>query len=274
MFWIIQSNLEKEKPIKELIRLLEVMDIPHMKVKPLPFSRAFTYAETELVGQDINSIKEPVVDTEQNIMVCGSYTLAKIAKDRGWTPGAFLNDNFEYNVCIENWGKKNMLNGDAITASIKDIVIPETLNRFFARPLEDTKSFAGNVFSKEEFTSWIDKINSIVGYSTVTPETPIMIAPIQEIYSEYRLFVVDKKIITGSLYKLGDKVVYNSLLDDNALAFGNEMIQQWQPDRAFVLDVAITPKGYKIIEINNINSSGFYSADLTKFIVAIEDMVF
>jgi hypothetical protein len=274
MFWIVQSNLYKEESFKELVRLLTLMDIPHILVKPLPFSLRFTYADTDLNGQNLEQVEEPIIDSNQNIMVCGAYTLAKIAKDRGWKPGAFLNDNFEYNVWIENWGKENMLNGGAITSAIKDLKVPETWNRFFTRPTEDTKSFAGKIFQRDDFISWMNQVKSIKGFSTLTPETPVMIAPIQDIHAEYRLFVVDKKIITGSLYKIREQVIYNALLDDNVVAFANEMIQTWQPDRAFVIDIAVTPEGYKIIEINNINSSGFYASDLAKFIMAIEDMKF
>jgi len=39
------------------------------------------------------------------------------------------------------------------------------------------------------------------------------------------------------------------------------------------MDIADTPDGLKVIEINNINSAGFYDADPQKIIMAIEEMV-
>ena len=50
------------------------------------------------------------------------------------------------------------------------------------------------------------------------------------------------------------------------------MIQIWTPAKAFVLDIASTPYGYKVIEINNINTAGFYDANVGKLIEAIEVM--
>jgi hypothetical protein len=120
----------------------------------------------------------------------------------------------------------------------------------------------------------MDSVRKIEGFSTLTNDTRVMIAPLQDIFCEYRLFVVDKKIVTGSLYKLRDQVIYNSLIDETVIEFANKMIEKWTPDRAFVLDVAVTSEGHKIVEVNNINSSGFYASDLAKFIMAIEDMKF
>jgi hypothetical protein len=51
------------------------------------------------------------------------------------------------------------------------------------------------------------------------------------------------------------------------------MIQTWRPAQAFVMDIADTPDGPKVIEINNINSSGFYACDPQSIIVALESLV-
>lgn len=274
MFWIVQSNLYKEHSFQELIRLLGRMDIPYTLVKPLPFTLKLAHSDADLRGQDISSIEEPFINANQPIMVCGAYTMSKIAKDRGWVPGAFINENFEFDFWCKHWGRENMLNGNAIVSTVGDVIVPENWTRLFARPTEDTKSFAGKVFDKEDFNSWISGVRQIKGFSTLALETRIMIAPLQEIFCEYRLFVVDKKIVTGSLYKLREQVIYNSLIDQTVIDYANKMIDIWQPDRAFVMDIAITANGHKIVEINNINSSGFYASDLSRFIMAIEDMGF
>lgn len=274
MLWVLQSNLYKEESFRELNRLLDKMRITKVLVKPLPFTLKLAHAEENINGQDFDLIKEPFIDESQNIMVCGSYTLSKIAKHRGWKPGSFLNDNFDYEIWRDNWGKENMLNGDAIVSKVKNVKIPNSWSRIFARPVEDTKSFAGGVFHKEQFENWMKDIQKIEGYSTIDADTRIMFAPLKEIYAEYRLFVIDGKIVTGSLYKVRNQVIYSSVMDEYVIDYAKEMISQWEPDRAFVMDVAITSEGNKIVEINNINSSGFYACDLNKFIVGIEEMIF
>jgi len=47
------------------------------------------------------------------------------------------------------------------------------------------------------------------------------------------------------------------------------MINDYQPSIAFVIDIVLTNNGYKIIEINNINSAGLYDANIMKIIEAI-----
>ena len=44
--------------------------------------------------------------------------------------------------------------------------------------------------------------------------------------------------------------------------------------RAFVLDVADTLEGPKVIEVNNFNSAGLYACDVGKIVDAVEAMEF
>ena len=44
--------------------------------------------------------------------------------------------------------------------------------------------------------------------------------------------------------------------------------------RAFVLDIAETPEGFCIIEVNNINSAGVYAANVSQLVQEIDQMVF
>lgn len=43
--------------------------------------------------------------------------------------------------------------------------------------------------------------------------------------------------------------------------------EDYQPDKAFVIDIANTDNGLKIVELNCINCSGFYEADIQKIIM-------
>ena len=46
----------------------------------------------------------------------------------------------------------------------------------------------------------------------------------------------------------------------------------WRPNDAFVLDVALTSEGTKIVEVNNLNSAGWYKGDLQKLVNALEEL--
>lgn len=99
-----------------------------------------------------------------------------------------------------------------------------------------------------------------------------MTASLKEIYAEYRFFIVDKKIVTGSLYKRGNIIIHDTNIDNKIIEFTQKMVDLWQPARAFVLDIADTPDGLKVIEINNFNSAGYYACDISCIVQAIENM--
>nr|WP_020397217.1 ATP-grasp domain-containing protein [Thiolinea disciformis] len=98
----------------------------------------------------------------------------------------------------------------------------------------------------------------------------VLIAPLQIILKEYRLFIVKHSIVTGSVYKLAGKPYVSDLLDEAALQYAESIIQQWLPSESCVMDLALTEQGYKVIEFNNINSSGFYATNVAKLIQALE----
>lgn len=49
---------------------------------------------------------------------------------------------------------------------------------------------------------------------------------------------------------------------------------EFQPARAFVLDVFEFEGELFIGEVNNLNSAGFYAADMQKLVAAIDSMIF
>lgn len=44
-----------------------------------------------------------------------------------------------------------------------------------------------------------------------------------------------------------------------------------QPHEAFVIDVGDSEAGLKIVEINTLNSSAFYAADVQRLVLALEE---
>lgn len=274
MQWIIQGNLSQEDGLQSLINVIKEKKLPYELVKSIPFTNYIVNMETDINKLKEDNVPELIIPNDQPMVTMGSYTLARIAKKRNWTPGAFINENFEFSKWLKGWNKENMLNGEAIEAKIKDIKIPKEWNKVFSRPSEDTKFFSGTVFERSNLIFWLNEVMKGRDKETLNADTYIIVAPTKEIFAEYRLFVIDNKIVTGSMYKLRDKVIYGKHIDNEALDFARKMISQWEPDRAYVLDIAITNEGPKIIEVNNINSSGFYLSDLEKIVVGIENMKF
>jgi len=256
MHWVVQENLYNEKAFEDLIRALEISNTSYEIVKVIPFAHEVT----------------PEPTSTDRIMVSGSTALTFIGQEKGWC--VFYNENFNHNVWLEHMGD-SLLNYEAIVAQFGGIHPP--WDTFFIRPAEDRKIFAGQIVSKEKFDVWVtNTLNAHKdGYTTLTPETEVVVSPVKTIYSEWRFFVVDGKIVTGSLYKRYGMLYEQPLLhNDEVIPYAQAMVDKWQPDRAFVIDVALTDEGFKVIEYNCMNSCGFYKSDVGKIVNAINEMKF
>jgi len=275
MFWIVQNNLYNEEGYVKFLEALERLRVDYLIVKPIPFTNQFLPADFDSMTQEVDDVEEPYIDTSQKIIVMGATSLTRIAKNRGWTPGTYLNENFDFEKWRDGFGKENILNGDSITARISDAIdVIHMSDHLFVRPVDDSKAFSGTVMSKYDFFDWIQSISVIEEeeFQPLHKNTKIAIANYKKINAEYRLFVVGGKIVTGSLYKRGNVVRSEELADEEVSRFAARMIHKWEPADAFVIDIASTDSGFKVIEINNINSAGFYAADCQRIVAALEDL--
>lgn len=270
MFWVIQNNIFKEQKHSVLMKTLREQNIPHIEVKVVPFYDKLlpsTFDSHSFQGV-LDEVEEVEINETGLVMALGATSLMKIAKRKGWLPGSFLNENFHYDNWKTSYGE-HLLNYESVVDTFRNIAIP--WDSFFIRPCEDTKAFNGSVFTKEEFEIWRKDILATEGVCPFADED-VVVSPLQAIYGEYRFFVVDGTIVTYSQYKLGNVVIASPHVDQYIIDFAQAMVDSWQPARAFVIDIANTPNGCKVIEINNFNSAGFYDADIAKIINAIENM--
>jgi len=267
MLWVLQTGLERG--YGRLVVALDRVGCDYLFVKAVPFTGRLLPGDFDSpTSVDPNDVPEPVIDTNRPILTMGSYGLAKIAKARGWSPGAFL-DHTDYESWSTGWGSDRMLNPNAWVGCLRDARVKGTA---FIRPLTDSKSFSGTVFDEAEFATWQASVRDLEAeLSPVHGGTMVLVAAPRAIYTETRFFVIDGKIVTGSLYKIGGRVAFNEDVDPGAEAFARECIASWTPSRAFVVDVALTSDGYRVVEVNCINAAGFYASDLQRLVAAFED---
>lgn len=238
--------------------------IDYTPIKVIPFD--YEYVEGEPYPGYFKTI--PVI-------ALGSTTLIKVAQNLGWTPGVWAGDEFEYDQYIAHYGEA-MLNSDAEYFAFKDVPRFEGLK--FIRPVKDSKAFAGTIIDGTEFEAWQDA--QIEMGVTLFPETPVLVAEPTRIDAEYRFFVVDGKVLTGSMYMYKQRLQPRELeyeydLDMAAMAYAQSQVDRWQPAPAFVIDVAamdMQAKTFRIIEINGFNAAGFYKADVGKVLAAVNNL--
>jgi hypothetical protein len=252
MFWVIQEDLFQENGREVLIDMLEKMGIQYQVVKIVPFSH-------ELI---------PDITIQGKIIVNGSVLISKIARERGWEPGGFLNDNFDYTVWFPHF-KDYLLNSDAVFTTIAEASPP--WDDIFIRPILDNKSFNGQVMTQEEFIEW--KAGIMNGSdSYVFPETQIIYASPKKVGQEHRHFIVDGKVITSSRYKLNGRLNQALGADDYIVEFATRMAAIFSPAKAFVLDTYVTGDEVGIVELGCACNAGFYKADVQKLVMALEEL--
>jgi hypothetical protein len=262
MHWIIQNKMREEAGVRVLAESLPRWGIPH---------------SFHDFGDDWKLVPEP--KPAGNVVVIGAYAIRHEAKRKGWVPGLFDLEHLDYRDFLGNWGGA-LLNAEAAIWRFADIPPSSLPNQFFCRPGQDNKFWKAGPTTREEFLEWHAQFRKLwddpEAHSSIRPDTWTVVAPLKEIAQEHRFWIVDGRVVTSSLYKRGDQVVYESHSDPEVVAFAEGIAAHpWQPHRAYVLDVSVGSGGeLHVIEANNLGSAGLYAADVRKLVATIEEMKF
>lgn len=258
MQWVLQEFDDTRK----LAEALDRLGIAYTWHKVVPF-----------VGE---LIPEPVVADPRAIVMFGSYALWRNAEAKGYWPGVFRLRPFVHEKPWQTF----MLNGpEAVTVTVREIPtrLKDDGRDWFLRPVDDSKALSGNVRSSAEILEIAAKVLSLdpaeIPDSSLRHDTLLMLAEPVRIQKEWRIWVVEDRVVTHSLYKEGARVTYRHEIDDDALAFAREMVAL-NPGYAegYVMDICRTDGGLKLVETNCLNAAGFYAADLVRLAIAIDDM--
>ena len=255
MLWIVQENLWREPEYRKFLDIISRSGVNYRTIKVIPFSHEL----------------EPKIEYEGRRIAYGSTTLMRIAQAERWNPGCYFNNKFDFRYWKEAYGQ-HLLNNDAIVCKFKDVLVdaPE----IFIRPCADLKQFTGRIIKHDEFEEWRENTLKMDSVSSLTGETKVSYASKKTIYNEHRFFVVGRKVVTGSIYRLCNEFVGGSKgahlsVEPQARDFAQAMVDLWSPHDVFVIDIASTDVGYKVVEINCANAAGFYNSDVSKLVQAI-----
>lgn len=258
MQWLLQVFEDTQK----LADALERLEIGYSFHKVVPF-----------VGE---LMPEPVIPNPNAVVMFGSYTLWRYAADNALKPGVFKIQPF---VQETQW-QPYLLNGsDAVFLTLQDVPgqLADDGRSWFFRPVEDSKEVAGSVKSSDEIIAIAQKVCALseaeIPKGSLRHDTQMMFTKPVRILKEWRLWVVSGRVVTYSLYKEGSRVVYRHEIDDDALAFGEQLVAanpMYSP--AYVIDICRTEDGLRMLETNCINAAGFYAADLAKLVSEIDQL--
>lgn len=251
MFHIVQDNCFKEPHYNKLIEALNRFELDYEVVKLKPFIDHIEF-KTE----------------RKDVMVWGAIKMARLAKKFDWHPGSFMNERHDYDHYSGIY-KDSLFNSDSKVVKYSDKGYPLP-PKFFARPTKDSKAFSGKVFTAEEYHMMLGVLkrnNSVKG------DFNIQLAPVKPIQAEGRFWVVNGRIITGSLYRQGSRYWLEEVKKDDPMwQFAQDMVSIHQIAEAFVIDICMSKGKYSIMEFGCINCAGFYLADMQKLVESVENM--
>lgn len=255
MRWVVQDNLFIENRRGDLIEAIERLGLQCVRVNLLEGGR---------MDKDIPDDDTPTITN-------GSVALTRLAQARGWTPGGFWSEAFTY-AC---WGTQDspwhdlLLNANARVGALSDMTLGA--ESAFVRPVIDTKTFNGQVMTREQFELF--QAQSIAGLAgRPAADTPVLIAPVRTIGQEHRHYIVDGQVVTSSRYKLSGQPNFLRGADEVVLDVVRDAIARWTPARAFVLDTYVSGTEIGIVETGCIGNAGLYEADLLKLVNALDSM--
>ncbi|MBB6223690.1 ATP-grasp domain-containing protein [Rhizobium leguminosarum] len=258
MQWLLQEFEDTHK----LAEALDRLDIPYTWHKVVPF-----------IGE---LIPDPVVADPGSVVMFGSYSLWKNAEANGYWPGVFKLRPF---VQEEVWHPYLLNGADALFLTLRDVParLTDDGREWFLRPVDDSKEEPGNVKSTGEIIRMAERVLTLdedeIPTGSLRQDTLLMFTKPVRILREWRLWAVNDRIVTYSLYKDGSRVIHRHEIDDDALAFGQRMVDinpGYSP--AYVIDVCRTEEGLKLLETNCLNAAGFYAADLATLAAAIDGL--
>lgn len=258
MKFVIQHNLMNQGQLDLTINA--VKPYPHEYVGVVPFDRVIE-SESGLPGKDY--------------IPYGSTLFTNLALERGWT-GLYFNKRFTYSDAVRH--RKDMLNGQDCeytiieAKSVEDYFIGCDPNQFiFTRPSEDLKQYSGQVMTVSELVAMVKSMMDCPGGGSyyMPPNTEIVISIPKTVQAEWRWFIVNRKIVSGAMYKAHGQLRKIRETDSTVIQEAQKLADGWLPHDCVVMDTALIDGKLYVCEFNCINSSGFYDHDVDAIFKAI-----
>lgn len=252
--WAIQTNFIAEDQIRRVWTAAEDAGARVQEIKVIPFS--------DELGNEVPELDGVVIPY-------GATKLTRLAIERGWHGLCF--DAQTFRVDCWNRHRDDMLNQHVRQMTVRECMAAmqdeDEDSIWFVRPVQDLKHFDGTVTVAKEIRRWMSSVDS--GNYSFDGETEVIVAPPQKIHAEWRFFIVDGRVVDGSSYRIAGQRMANPVARPELYELAQSLADGWLPHPTCVMDVAQTDDGFKVIEFNTFNSSGFYAHDIDKIVAAV-----
>ncbi len=254
MLYLIQSNIKSDPQYSKIFDVVRALNLDHELIE--------LQKDTSELNLNLN---------RNDVFIIGSVRLARLAKKyKEWTPGSFYGGNHTFEIHSKYY-KDNMLNYDAeIRTFSQPINWHEDSSELFIKPYKNAKLFTGKVFNEKSWDKFVNESLNTPKTALLNEGTPIQISKPKDIINEARVWIVGQQVIGGVYYSYPGFISSNMSVSREGLDFVSEMVKIFNVADAFVMDICLTPQGWKIVEINCINSAGFYTMNVKTLMRAID----
>lgn len=248
--WLVE-DFEGDGTLDRLIAEIKLQGMQCEVVNYIPFQ-----------GGEYNQYSD-----EDCVVFYGSLNLARqLQREKPWVPGPIC--NFK-NLCCKTyysyWGE-HLFNQDYIMLPMLEIKRrrEEIFKQFgkddmiWIRPDSGAKTFAGQTVPLESLDKEFDLFGNYAGKPI--DEIMAIISSPKVIESEFRIVVIDRKVVAFSQYKNNDKLEVKEGADEGSIILANNIVRSsWQPDIAYTLDICKSDEKYYLLEANSFSCSGLYA---------------
>lgn len=249
MKFFVQTNLRSEED-NELFRVVIQKYAEYVPTIVIPFSETL----------ELDGFKDGDVLFGSTTMVLSAYRHPEYQRGVWYKPEWFTGTHDQ--ICFGD----DYLNNDAWIGRLADL--PEDLfghnDLVFVKADADDKQMTGSVMTFNQVVDMKTINQKFTSLGLIDRNMKIQVASPKEVEAEYRLFVVDKKVVASSMYRPYQK----KDAPKEVLDFVQERISKVESD-VFVVDVGVVNDAYYIVETNCPNASGFYKSDMDTIIKSL-----
>ena len=251
--WVVQANLGGHY-VQDLRDVCDNLELQFTGIDVIPFDNAL-----------------PDVSNDKPTVFYGATRwVSNIYEHNKWNPGVFFNPKSVFTLWSNKYGAKCLNYGAELTtlnklgAELKDgRRFGYETDSIFIRPVSDQKEFAGDVIAESKIEEWSQKVMTDV---PDFGEVPIIVSKPYGIAHEWRLFIVDGKVSSGSHYRSYYHLKTDPYIPKEVSDFALKRVAEYSPSPVFVMDIGESGGELYVVEIGCFNSAGFYDSDLEKIV--------
>jgi hypothetical protein len=262
--WLIEAGVYGD----EILPLLDEIHRQGMTAEVVPHQSLRKGSSPVVGGQSLAP--------EGCVLAYGTFPFAQqILLHHRWLPGAWCSaENLDCARYFAYFGRYLLNQHYAIMPGVEAVRQRDWLfrvfgrdERVFARPTSCHKLFVGRCIDREAFAA-------ALAPTRYDPTSLVVVATPQPISREWRVVVIEDRIVSGSQYAVGGGRAITADFPPEVRAFAESMLSEvrWRPDPAFMLDLCEAAGRLWLVEINSFSGSWLYRCELPAVVSAASQL--